>query len=74
MWYDASICALSASETGASVMKFGILGAGFLAVAAFLATNANASVNLITNGSFETGDFTGWTTGANSFPQYSCHP
>jgi hypothetical protein len=31
---------------------------------------SQAQANLIDNGGFETGDFTGWTTGANSFPQY----
>jgi hypothetical protein len=57
--------------TGANVMKLiSILGAGALVATALLATSANAAINLITNGSFETGDFTGWTTGATSFPQY----
>lgn len=35
------------------------------AVAALVAGGAHAAVNLITNGSFETGDFTGWTQGGN---------
>jgi hypothetical protein len=33
------------------------------------ATLPQASADLIINGDFETGDFTGWTTGANSFPE-----
>jgi hypothetical protein len=38
-----------------------------LAVAAILAAGgAHAAANLITNGSFETGDFTGWTQGGNT--------
>ncbi len=41
-------------------------------VAALLVVVASsgARADLIVNGGFETGDFTGWTTGANSFPEY----
>jgi hypothetical protein len=35
-----------------------------------MAVDARANVNIITNGDFETGDFTGWTTNAVSFPMY----
>jgi hypothetical protein len=48
-------------------MKTKILGAVVFAAAAFCATSASAA-NLITNGGFETGDFTGWTAAAISFP------
>jgi len=41
-----------------------------LSGAAALALAAPARADLIVNGGFETGDFTGWTTGANSFPEY----
>lgn len=44
-----------------------ILAAGALT---FVATNAIAGPNLIVNGGFETGDFTGWTPNAVSFPMY----
>jgi hypothetical protein len=44
----------------AAIFGFGLLlGVG----------GANAAT-LIVNGGFETGDFTGWTTGPNSFPQF----
>lgn len=36
-----------------------------VAMAALLPLSANASSNLLTNGSFETGDFTGWTQSGN---------
>jgi hypothetical protein len=39
-----------------------------LAILALSATGTTASANLIVNGSFETGDFTGWTVNANSYP------
>jgi hypothetical protein len=41
-----------------------------LAVLALLAGPSVSSADLIVNGGFETGDFTGWTTGANSYPEY----
>jgi hypothetical protein len=46
-----------------------ILGACALSAAALSATGANAA-NLVANGSFETGDFTGWVTDAVSYPMY----
>ncbi|MFY9970741.1 MAG: carbohydrate binding domain-containing protein [Roseiarcus sp.] len=46
-----------------------IFAAGALAFAASSATNANAA-NLVVNGGFETGDFTGWTTDPVSYPMY----
>ena len=39
-----------------------------VALAPALATSSAQALNLIVNEGFETGDFTGWTTGANSFP------
>jgi len=51
-----------------------ILGACALSAAALSATDANAAPNLIANGSFETGDFTGWTANAVSFPMYIVSP
>jgi hypothetical protein len=47
-----------------------ILAAGALAFGALSTTNANAGPNLIVNGGFETGDFTGWTAVAVSYPIY----
>jgi hypothetical protein len=45
--------------------------AALLAVAAGMSMGLpQARADLIVNGGFETGDFTGWTTGANSFSQY----
>jgi hypothetical protein len=45
--------------------------AALLAAAAGMSVNLpQARADLIVNGGFETGDFTGWTTGANSFPQF----
>jgi hypothetical protein len=44
--------------------------AGFLMVAVCIG-QASADINLITNGGFETGDFTGWTPAENSFPMYT---
>ncbi len=41
-----------------------ILGATFSALA--LGVGGSQAANLITNGSFETGDFTGWTQGGNT--------
>jgi hypothetical protein len=42
-----------------------------LVAAAIFSAQAKANVvNIVQNGGFETGDFTDWTTGANSFPQY----
>jgi hypothetical protein len=51
-----------------AVLKI-FLSCGALVGAMFLGLPP-ARADLITNGGFETGDFTGWTTGANSFPQY----
>lgn len=39
-------------------------------ILALIVVPSAAKANLIVNGGFESGDFTGWTTGANSFPQY----
>src|SRR5271165_176730 len=47
-----------------------IFAAGVLAFWALSTTNANAGPNLIVNGGFETGDFTGWTAVAVSYPIY----
>src|SRR5271154_1397276 len=38
-------------------------------ILALLIVSAPASADLIVNGGLETGDFTGWTMGANSFPE-----
>lgn len=50
-------------------MTFGksVAAAGLVAA---LLVNANANAAIVTNGSFETGDFTGWTTNPVSFPIY----
>jgi hypothetical protein len=49
-------------------MKWFVSGmAGMLLL---VAAEGRARADLIVNGGFETGDFTGWTTGANSFPEY----
>lgn len=40
------------------------------AVAALLVAGLQARADQIVNGGFETGDFTGWTADANSFPMY----
>ena len=45
-----------------------LIGAVF-GLAAGLASAAHAA-NLITNGGFETGTFSGWITGANSYPEF----
>jgi len=44
--------------------------AGFLALALAVGSTGPARANLITNGGFETGDFTGWTT--DSFNTVEC--
>ena len=50
-----------------------LLSAASLAVAVSFAIAAPASANLVTNGSFETGDFTGWTlTGNTGFIGVEC--
>jgi hypothetical protein len=46
-----------------------IWGLGAVAAAALLATSASAA-NLVVNGSFETGDFSGWTANAVSYPMF----
>jgi len=43
-------------------MKAILIAAGFLGALSF---GANAAPNLLVNGSFETGDFTGWTQSGN---------
>jgi hypothetical protein len=44
---------------------------GVMALALLLGSRGQARAgNLIVNGGFETGDFTAWTTGANSYPEY----
>ena len=48
-------------------MKSPILGLAVLTLIVGVAWQAKG--DLIVNGGFETGDFTGWTTGSNSFPQ-----
>ncbi|CAN0512623.1 unnamed protein product, partial [Phaeothamnion confervicola] len=40
------------------------------AIAALSFVSVQAKADLITNGGFETGDFTGWTANAVSFPMY----
>src|SRR4051794_31218171 len=44
----------------------GMRTVSMMAVALLLASAAAARANLITNGGFETGDFTGWTQGGNT--------
>lgn len=54
-------------------MTYKTLSAGValaLAVAVGHVGAAQASTNLVTNGGFETGDFTGWAPAPNSFPMY----
>ena len=50
--------------------KLGVFATSALASAVLCWSTANASINLVVNGSFETGNFTGWTADANSFPMY----
>jgi hypothetical protein len=52
-------------------MATGFLKSGVIAASLLVACNANAGPNLVTNGSFETGDFTGWTANAVSYPMYT---
>jgi hypothetical protein len=44
--------------------------ASLLVAGSLAASSAHASLNLVVNGGFETGDFTGWTPVAVSFPIY----
>lgn len=61
---------LANRSVGDNVMKLlTILAAGALAFGALSSTNANAT-NLVVNGGFETGDFTGWTIDPVSYPMY----
>ena len=50
--------------------KFRYLVAGAALAAAMTVSGAQAA-ELVTNGGFETGDFTGWATGGTSFPIYT---
>jgi hypothetical protein len=46
-------------------MRLTLLLSGAALAAVFFFTPTKAQAGLVTNGSFETGDFTGWTTGGN---------
>lgn len=52
-------------------MKFIKSGAAFAAASVVLAGGAAIAGNLVTNGGFETGDFSGWTANQASFPRYT---
>jgi hypothetical protein len=47
-------------------MRKNIARAAVTVALTFLATGAHATTNLINNGSFETGDFTGWSLGGDT--------
>jgi len=55
----------TAAGTGRAVTTLAALTAA-LGLAVGMAGPAQAGPNLVTNGSFETGDFTGWTQGGNT--------
>jgi len=53
---------------GKTMKKITVSALGAVSAMALMAGVAHADPNLIVNGSFETGDFTGWTAVANSYP------
>jgi hypothetical protein len=53
--------------------RLSVLAAPLAVAAAVFLAPPQAQAGLIVNGGFETGDFTGWTTGPNSYTQFIAH-